>query len=65
MIVNAGWQKDNYGWWWQYDDGTYPFCAFKYVGNDCYWFDENGYMVTGWKQIMGYWYYFAHFSSFN
>ena len=27
----AGWQKDNTGWWWQEDNGTYPTNIWKWI----------------------------------
>ena len=47
----AGWQKDNVGWWYQNDDGTYPKKEWKWLdGNgdgiaECYYFNPSGYCV--------------------
>ncbi|HIQ73339.1 MAG TPA: hypothetical protein IAA51_02865 [Candidatus Cottocaccamicrobium excrementipullorum] len=55
----GSWQLDNIGWWYQTDDGSYL--------RDTFWTDENGitycftaggYMMTGWHQLSGDWYYF-------
>ena len=47
----AGWQKDNIGWWYQNDDGTYPTKEWKWLdGNgdgiaECYYFNSFGYCL--------------------
>ena len=47
----AGWQKDNVGWWYQNDDGTYPKKEWRWLdGNgdgiaECYYFNPSGYCV--------------------
>ena len=53
----SGWIKDNVGWWYRNADGSYPKFCWKKL-DAWYWFDENGYAVTGWKLINGKWYYF-------
>ena len=46
------WLKDDIGWWWQYEDGTYPVNMWLWIdGNndgeaECYCFDENGYLYV-------------------
>lgn len=56
----AGWQKDNTGWWWQEDNGTYPTNIWKWVdGNadgiaECYYFDGNGYCLLNTRTPDGY-----------
>lgn len=57
----VGWHKDSNGKWW-YATGT---TVGSYIKNDWgningnwYWFDENGYAVTGWKDINNHRYYF-------
>ena len=49
--VYAGqWMQDSNGWWWQNDDGNYPFMAWAWIdGNhdgiaENYFFDERGYL---------------------
>ena len=45
----AQWQEDDFGWWWQNDDGSYPVSQWLWLdGNgdgtaECYYFDEEGY----------------------
>ncbi len=51
------------GWWLKYSDGSYPrndWAMLSHDGRtDRYYFDADGWMVTGWKQINGFWYYFG------
>lgn len=51
MTVFAGqWMKDDVGYWWQEDDGSYPTNTMKWIDADGdtvaegYYFDENGYV---------------------
>ena len=56
----AGWQKDSIGWWWQNENGSYPFHAWQWIdGNgdgvaECYYFDENGYCLLNTTTPDGY-----------
>ncbi len=46
------WKKDNVGWWWQNDDGSYPAGKWQWLDGDgngiaeCYYFYDNGYMAS-------------------
>ena len=40
------WQKDANGWWYQYDDGSYPYDEWILIQSECYYFDHNGYMLS-------------------
>ncbi len=46
------WVKDAAGWWFRFKDGTWPASAWMYLTwngtSSWYYFDSNGYMVTGW-----------------
>ena len=51
MTAFAGqWMKDDVGYWWQEDDGSYPVDTMKWIDADGdtvsegYYFDENGYV---------------------
>ena len=53
QCVQAGqWMRDDIGWWWQEDDGSYPKNWSRWLdGNqdgiyELYYFDENGYLYT-------------------
>ena len=54
----VGWQSDETGYWWQRSDGTYPKNEWMTINDRQYYFDGNGYMVTGWVDIGGNQYYF-------
>lgn len=51
-VFASGWQKNETGWWWQNDDGSYPAGTYLWLdGNrdgiaERYAFDENGYLFT-------------------
>lgn len=60
VAAHAEWKKDNTGWWYSttYGKGYLKDTWFSDNGNK-YYFDSNGYMATGWKQMSsGLWYYF-------
>lgn len=53
MTSFAGyWKKDNQGWWWRNDGGSYPANTWEWLdGNkdgiaECYYFDASGYLLT-------------------
>lgn len=58
---NGKWMKDEKGWWYLYEDGRFPAktWAFLLYRNqyEWYYFDEKGYMWSGWLLIDGDWYY--------
>lgn len=52
---------DGIRWWYKYDINNngdeYPHNTWKCINNMWYYFDENGYMKTGWLNDNGKWYY--------
>ena len=52
MISFANWHMDNTGYWWENEDGSYAKDQWLWLdGNqdgiaECYYFDENGYMLS-------------------
>lgn len=54
----AKWIQSGNKWWYRHSDGSYTTNDFEEIGNQRYYFDSNGYMVTGWQCIFGQWYYF-------
>ncbi len=55
--VADGWVKNADGTWSYYKDGV---MKTGWLSDGVwYYFDNNGIMVTGWKQVSGTWYYFA------
>lgn len=55
------WQQNEKGWWFRYTDGTYPSNEWVELewqnSKNWYFFDAEGYLVTGWKQDGATWYY--------
>ena len=49
--TKAEWKQTNGKWWYQHKDGTYTKNDFETISGQTYYFDGNGYMVTGWKKI--------------
>lgn len=49
-VQKTGWLKDEKGWWYRYEDGTYPMNEWKkleWEGKESwYYFDERGYMLS-------------------
>lgn len=54
---NGRWMQNQRGWWYQYDNGTYPANTWKQINNAWYYFNHEGYMLTGWQNINNVWYY--------
>ena len=52
------WVKSGSRWWYRFADGSYPKSQFFTVDGATYYFDADGWMVTGWKQIGKAWYFF-------
>ena len=51
------WKWDGRGWWYRYEDGSYPADATLVIDGVTYRFDAAGYMRTGWVKDQGVWYY--------
>ena len=51
------WKWDGRGWWYRYEDGSYPSSATLVIDGATYRFDASGYMRTGWASEGGQWYY--------
>ena len=55
------WINDAKGWWYKESNGSYPKSTWKQIDyngvKNWYYFDEQGYMATGWKLINDKWYY--------
>ena len=52
------WVLNSTGWWYAYDDGTWPAGGIVSIQGTDYAFDASGYMVTGWYLSPEGWYYF-------
>lgn len=59
QVLPAGeWIQNETGWWYRYDDGSYPTSCWKKINGEWYSFDANGYMRDdGWYQEGDAWYY--------
>lgn len=55
--VIGTWIQDNIGWWLKKSNGSYPCSEWAMVNDIWYYFDETGYMKTGWLDINGAKYY--------
>ena len=55
--VSAGWVQSDSGWWYQHDDGSYPYGGWSNISGKWYLFDQAGYMLTGWQCVDNKWYY--------
>ena len=53
------WKWDGRGWWYRYEDGSYPSDTALVLDGATYRFDARGYMRTGWVFEGGQWYYHA------
>ena len=53
----GAWVKDAIGWWYRYEDGSYPASMSAQIDGATYRFDARGYMVTGWACEGGQWFY--------
>ena len=51
------WKWGARGWWYRYEDGSYPSNAALVIDGSTYRFDAAGYMRTGWVKDQGAWYY--------
>ena len=57
--VEEGWVKDDAGWWYRNQDGSYPKKQWKKIDDNWFRFDSNGYILenTWFKDDEGYWYW--------
>lgn len=52
------WRKSGERWWYAYSGGGYPKAELKEIDGHKYYFDADGWMVTGWAKTDGAWRYF-------
>ena len=62
--VKADWRRDNIGWWYSLNNGSYYKNQEAYIDGKSYKFDNRGYMITGWQynsynngEFQGWYYY--------
>lgn len=51
------WIKTSGRWWYRHADGSYIKSNWEQIGNQWYYFDKDGWMVTGWLKLSDTWYY--------
>lgn len=56
-LAAEGWQQNQTGWWYEYNDGSYVTASWKMVNGTWYYFNTDGYMSTGWIQENGKWFF--------
>ena len=47
------WKQDESGWWYRNGDGTYTVSNWQQIDGAWYFFNERGYMATGWVDWNG------------
>lgn len=57
-LLSGSWVLNATGWWYAYDDGSWPSNGIYDIDGTKYAFDASGYMVTGWYLDQDGWYYF-------
>ena len=57
-VVSNKWIQDGNKWQYLDENGKIVYSTFKYINGIWYYFNDSGYMVTGWQYINGTWYYF-------
>ena len=55
LNADAAWVKDSNGWW--NTEGDSWSIGWRFIANEWYYFDSQGYMKTGWILDGGKWYY--------
>lgn len=55
--VQGYWVQSGNRWWYANPDGTYPKNGWKTIQSKQYYFDKDGWMITGWLKIGSTWYY--------
>lgn len=59
LTVEAGWKRNDTGWWYVNADGSYPMNKWQKINGSWYFFNDDGYMLSNqWvKHTDGKWYY--------
>lgn len=55
--TGSSWKHDGYSWWYQRSDGSYLQSTQAKINGVWYLFDNSGYVVTGWVNDGGKWYW--------
>lgn len=51
--MRIGWIHTQNGWWYRYEDGSYPANKWKLINHHWYLFNRDGYMCTSWHRWNG------------
>ena len=51
------WINTSGRWWYRHADGSYIKSNWEQIGNQWFYFDKDGWMVTGWLKLSDTWYY--------
>lgn len=59
VVYRPEWIQDSVGWWYRREDGSWPVSTWWQdpVSGSWYYFNNQGYMETGWIDWNGSWYY--------
>ena len=58
--AETGWQKNDTGYWYVKEDGSYPKDKFEKINDVWYYFDEKGFMKrSAWLNYKDAWYWFT------
>lgn len=55
------WKQDSTGWWFRYDNGSYPVSKWDQIAGTWYYFDSDGYLKKGWLNYGKSWYYLTDY----
>ena len=47
----AGWIQNGSRWWYRHQDDSYTTNGWEYINGQWYYFDQSGWMVTGWLKL--------------
>ena len=56
---STGWIQDGARWWYRHQDGRFTKDNWEFINNNWYFFDQSGWMVTGWLKRGNTWYYLS------
>lgn len=58
ISTEAGWKRNDTGWWWEESDGSYPTNSWKQINNEWFYFDDRGYcLINRWFNDGKDWFY--------
>lgn len=58
ISTEAGWKRNETGWWWEESDGSYPTNSWGKINNEWFYFNERGYcLINRWFNDGKDWFY--------